>query len=495
MSVIKFLFKLTFPVFAIIALSFWYFYSLAHPALKASTNPLIVNDVTGLNPVTVNTAIRPTSEQEIVDAIKSTQGPVSIGGARYSMGGQIAYPDSLHLDMRAFNQILDFKPEQKLITVQTGITWREVQKVIDPHDLSVKIMQDFTNFTVGGALSVNAHGRFMGMGPIINSVRSIEIILADGQVYEASREENSPLFYAAIGGYGGIGVITQATLELIPNATIERSVNRMGFNDFLIYFNKSILSDKSVVLHNALLYPPNYESVLDISWRETDKQLTEEKRLRQHNENNWWRPLLIDFMTRSDILKNIRKELVDPLNFDKPAVVRRNWETSYDLRDFGFFNNPDATLALREYFVPVNKFEVFVLKLRDTFMRHDVDVLNISIRYAPKDTDSILSWAKSDVFSFIVVYRQGKDEQSLAAVETWSQELLKGALGSLGSFYLPFQTQATLQQFMKAYPSFERYLTIKKKADPDNRFNNMLLAKYTQAMTDTTENKVVNPLN
>ena len=242
------------------------------------------------------------------------------------------------------------------------------------------------------------------------------------------------------------------------------------------------------MLHNALLYPPNYESVLDVSWRISEKPLTDEKRLREHDENNWWRPLLIDLMTRSDILKNIRKEVVDPLIFDKPAVVRRNWETSYDLRDFGFFNNPDATLALREYFVPVNKFEVFVLKLRDTFMRHDVDVLNISIRYAPKDRSSVLAWAKTDVFSFIVVYRQGKDEQSLAAVETWSKELLKGALGSMGSYYLPFQTQATVKQFLKAFPDFEQYLTIKKKADPENRFNNMLLAKYTQSMNKTTEN-------
>jgi len=32
--------------------------------------------------------------------------------------------------------------------VQAGIKWRDIQDAIDPHDLSVKIMQSFSNFTV-----------------------------------------------------------------------------------------------------------------------------------------------------------------------------------------------------------------------------------------------------------------------------------------------------------------------------------------------------------
>lgn len=491
MGFIKFLLKLSLIIVIFGALLFWYFYDQAHPVVSNSNNPLVVNDVTGLNPITVNAVIQPKSEQDVIDAIVSTQGAISIGGARYSMGGQIAYPDSLHLDMRTFNQILEFNPQKKIITVQTGITWREIQQHIDPHDLSIKIMQDFNNFTVGGALSVNAHGRPMGQGAIINSVRSIQIILANGQIYDASPEQNSDLFYGAIGGYGGLGVITRATLQLVDNVAIERTVTNLGFNEYLNFFLENVLNDDSVVLHNAVLYPPGFETVLDISWRESEKPLTQPLRLRQHDEDNWLRPVLVDLLARSNLLKMLRQHLIDPLIYNQPAVVMRNWESSYDLRDFGFLNSQNATLAMREYFVPVNKFEVFVLKLRDAFIRHKVDVLNVSVRYTPRDDKSVLSWAKNDIFSFMVVYRQGKDEESIAEVSEWSKDLLKGSIESRGSYYLPFQNQATSEQFHSAYPGVGRFLKIKKKADPANRFNNMLWAKYDNLLTSGEDSKKV----
>jgi FAD/FMN-containing dehydrogenase len=82
-----------------------------------------------------------------------------------------------------------------LITVQAGATWRTVQETLDPQNLSVAIMQDYANFTVGGTLSVNAHGSYVDRGPVINSVRSIRIVLAD--VETASRDENPQVFYGA----------------------------------------------------------------------------------------------------------------------------------------------------------------------------------------------------------------------------------------------------------------------------------------------------------
>ena len=39
--------------------------------------------------------------------------------------------------------------------MQAGIRWCDIQEFVDPHDLSVKIMQTYANFTVGGSLSVN----------------------------------------------------------------------------------------------------------------------------------------------------------------------------------------------------------------------------------------------------------------------------------------------------------------------------------------------------
>ena len=111
------------------------------------------------------------------------------------------------LDMRDFDEVLGFSAERREIRVQTGISWREILEYIDPYDLSPQIMQSYANFTVGGALSVNAHGRYVGQGPLVLGVRSLRLVLADGQVVDASPTHNAELFYGAIGGYGGLGVI------------------------------------------------------------------------------------------------------------------------------------------------------------------------------------------------------------------------------------------------------------------------------------------------
>lgn len=480
MAFLKFLLKLSLTVTVILVTAGWYLYDRYQPVESNQQHSLVVNDITGLNPVQVATIVQPTSELDITDAIMATQGPISIGGARYSMGGQIAFPDSLHLDLRDYDEIINFNAEQKLITVQTGITWKEIQQAIDPHDLSIKIMQDFNNFTVGGSLSVNAHGRYSG-GPIINSVKSIRIALSNGLVYNASQTENSALFYAAIGGYGGLGVITEATLELVDNIAIERSTTAMDFVHFVDYFKNNILNDKRVVMHNAVLYPPSYEMLLDISWRETDKALTNEQRLRQYDRDNRVKPILIDMIARSNFLKRLRKNLFDQTIYSRPAVVTRNFESSYDLHEFGFVNNADTTMALREYFVPVDNFEVFVLRMRNVFMRNDVNVLNISIRYSPKDSKSVLAWAKEDMFSFVVVYQQGKDKASQQQVDSWSEELIQSAIESGGSYYLPFQMQASTEQFFQVYPGINYYFTLKEQVDPQNRFNNMMWLKYYAA--------------
>src|SRR5688572_29996400 len=47
-----------------------------------------VNDVTTINPIQVGREIQPQTIEEIVDAIRNSNGPISIGGGRFSMGGQ-----------------------------------------------------------------------------------------------------------------------------------------------------------------------------------------------------------------------------------------------------------------------------------------------------------------------------------------------------------------------------------------------------------------------
>src|SRR5688572_29950416 len=71
------------------AVSLWYF--IQTPVLRTD-GPPVVNDITGLNPVPLEGVIVPTTVEEIVEAVRTHEGPIAIGGGRYSMGGQTAAP-------------------------------------------------------------------------------------------------------------------------------------------------------------------------------------------------------------------------------------------------------------------------------------------------------------------------------------------------------------------------------------------------------------------
>src|SRR5437867_1056162 len=119
---------------------------LACSPLIARTGPSTVNDVTQLNPITVDKIAVPKTVDEIRQLVRAHRSlPISIGGARHSMGGQIATEGALFIDMREMNRIVAFSPDKRTITVEAGIPWRKIQEAIDPHDLSLKIMQSYAN--------------------------------------------------------------------------------------------------------------------------------------------------------------------------------------------------------------------------------------------------------------------------------------------------------------------------------------------------------------
>lgn len=440
---------------------------------------VIVNDVTNINPIAVLKVISPTTVEEIKTSIVTSKGPISIGGGRYSMGGQTAIENALQIDMRTFNKILNLDVAKKQITVQAGIKWRGIQEEIDKHNLSIKIMQTYSNFTVGGSLSVNAHGRYIGEGPIIRSVESIKLILADGKEVIASRSSNPEIFFSAIGGYGGIGVIVEATLNLEQNTKIKREIIQLPIASYRKYFTENIRQNKDAVFHNGDLYPPDYNLVSLETWTKTDKPLTVEARLIPKDQKYYLEPNAITSISTLPFGSEIRRKIIDPLIHKKEMVVWRNYEASYDVAQLEPMTPRLLfTYVLQEYFVPVEKLEEFIPKMRKIFQKHKVNVINVSIRHALPDDGSYLAWASEEVFSFVVYYKQSTSKKAKNNVAIWTRELIDAAISVKGRYYLPYQIHATPAQFKSAYPNFQKFFMMKKKYDPTNKFQNKLWDAY-----------------
>jgi len=446
------------------------------PHLK--TDERIIDDVTKLNPVLVNKIVRPKSAYEVCEILRNTPGPISVGGGRFSMGGQTASPHSVHIDMRGMNRVLEFSAADKLIKVEAGIRWCDIQQYADEHNLSVKIMQTYANFTVGGALSVNAHGRYMGMGPVVLSVRSIDVVLADGSLVHATRTENQEIFFGAIGGYNGIGIIVQAELELADNLAIKRVDKKMGVEDYKEYFFKTIRDNDKVVFHNGDIYPPKYKRIRAVSWIETDEKPTVKTRLMPLKESYPLERYFLWSFTETPLGKWRREFLIDPILFRGKKIHWRNYEAGYDVAELEPRSRTDSTYVLLEYFVPVDRFEEFEKAMAEIFIRFNVNVLNVSIRHAKADPGTYLAWAREEVFAFVVYYKQRTDAVSKNAVAVWTRGLAEAVTSVNGAYYLPYQVHPTAEQFHKAYPNAQKLFELKNKLDPDYKFRNVLWDTY-----------------
>ncbi|MDR7379919.1 FAD/FMN-containing dehydrogenase [Rhodoferax ferrireducens] len=445
-------------------------------AATCPADPLSVCNVTHLYSVPTAQIVAVRNADDIRQALRRWPGRVSVGGGRFSMGGQTALAGGLQLDMRSMQQLVALDPVGKVARVQAGMRWRDLQTLIDPHGLAVRTMQSYANFTVGGSVSVNCHGRYVGHGPIVSSVRALQLVLADGTVLEVSPEQHAELFFAAIGGYGGVGVVTEVELALDDNFAIQRHTERVALADYPAWFKQQVASDPGALLHNADLQAPDFGQPHCVTWRRSDKPLTQPARLRSTQGRYLKEKAAIWAMTELPGGDVLRRQLVDPLQ-DRPAVVWRNYEASHDVAELEPATRSIATYVLQEYFIPERHFLAFARQMAALLQQSSTGTLNVSIRHAPADRQTLMAWAQEDVFSFVVYYKQRVAGAAQPAVAEWTRSMVGLALAHGGTYYLPYQLHATQQQFDAAYPQATRLRALRQSLGA-TRFSNALWDRY-----------------
>lgn len=444
-------------------------------------SPAAIGNVTGLYAVAVDAVLVPRSLEEVVAAVRGYPGRIAVGGGRFSMGGQVGIAGGLHLDMRSFARVLRVDAKARTARVQAGTRWRDLQDALDPLNLAVKTMQSYANFTVGGSVSVNAHGRYVGHGPLGHSVRALQLVLADGRVVEASREQHAELFRAAIGGYGAVGVITEIELELADNVRIERVVAEVPLSGYLDHFDRHVRGNPAAVMHNADLMPPRFDAPVGITWVRSDKPLTETARLVPRGQSYALEQNVLWAMTELPGGSKLRRSVVHPLLTARSSVKWLNHEASLDVAELEPRSRAESTYVLQEYFVPRRGFLGFAQGMAQLLRRRRTGAVNVSIRHSTPDTVSLLPWAREEVFSFVLYHKQGTSPVAQQAVGAWTRELVALVLAHGGRYYLPYQLHATPVQFAAAYPEVAQLRALKAQVDPQGRFMNELWARYLAA--------------
>nr|WP_295379507.1 FAD-binding oxidoreductase [Pseudoxanthomonas sp.] len=440
-----------------------------------------VGDVSDIDHVPVAGQIHPGSTAALQQALRQTRGPLSIEGARYSMGGQIAADGSTHIDMRGMKRLLRLDTEARTARVQAGMCWRDLQDHLDPHDLAVRVMQSYSNFSIGGSLSVNCHGRYVGAGPVAHSVRALQLVTADGGVHELDHQHSPELFAAVLGGYGGLGVVTEVELDLDANFPIRRDAQRVALDEYPDFFRDAVHARPGILLHNADLMPPDFDRPLAISWTRTEQPLTLTERLVPRDLDYGREQNLIWSASELPGGGSLREKFQTERILAEPVVAMRNREASLDAASLEPRTRMFSTYLLQEYFIPVKSFATFARRMTAILRQHEVNALNVSIRHSPADTVSLLKWAPQEVFSFVLYHKQRAWSGVDRKAGPWTRQLIDTALALGGRYYLPYRLHATPEQFHHAYPEATAFAAIKRQVDPQRRFRNRLWDKYLPA--------------
>lgn len=446
-------------------------------ACSSSADKSVVNDISQLEQTRVASVVPVTSRADVVAALSDHRGWVSVAGGRFSMGGQTSADQSIQLTTDGYDRMIWLDVENKAVRVDAGMRWRTLQDHLDPHDLSVKVMQSFSNFSVGGSVGVNCHGRYVGGGSVASSVRALQVVLPSGEVLETSRTENPELFAGVLGGYGLVGIVTEVELDLASNDTLVREVETVDLADYPAWFEDQVKGRPDSVMHNADLLPPRFDAPVSITWRQSTAPLTDERRLVPLGERYSGDQNLIWAVSELPGGPHARQALGHK-RLAVPRVIRRNLEASLDVASLEPRTRFMSTYLLQEYFIPVRHFQAFAAQMGRILAAYQVNALNVSIRHAPADPTALMRWAPEEVFCFVLYYKQRRYPWSDDQTVGWTRALVDAALASQGRYYLPYRPHATREQFLKAYPEAYRFLRLKQEVDPNLRLVNHLWQRY-----------------
>lgn len=458
------------------------------PARSPEVPMPVVNDVhSRLNATRVAGIVSPGDPDQLAAAIRSAADrslPVAIAGGRHAMGGQQFCEGGLLIDTTELRRPIRLDRERGLLEMEAGAQWPDVIRAthaLQGDDIRWGIRQKQTGadgLTLGGSVAANGHGRGLLMAPMVDDIEALTVVTADGELVRCSRDANPELFSLVVGGYGLFGAIATVTLRLAPRLRLRRLVDVLDVDEAVAAFYRRVAEGclygdfqyaidpgdrdflrrgvlacyaeagphADVAEDSARLSPEQWIGLLQLALADKKKalQLYSQHYLATHGNVYW-----------SDTMQ---------LSTYVPSYVEVLAEAAE--QEAG----PPASLVIGEMYTPPDRLLEFLDRSRRILRETGADDIYGTIRAIRKDGTSFLAWAREDFGCVIFNLRTVHTPGGVAHTRDVFRRLQDAALDLGGSFFLTYSRAATREQVERAYPNFPEFLDLKRRYDPDLRF-------------------------
>ena len=167
------------------------------------------------HPAVILRPVEPTDISAAIAFAREHDLELSVRGGAHAASGVSVTEDGLMIDLSSMRDVT-VDPEARRCVVGGGATLADRDTATQEHGLAVT--GGIVGHTGVGGITL---GGGMGWltrrhGLALDNLLSAEVVVADGRVLHASKDENPDLFWAIRGGGGNFGVVTKFEFQLHP---------------------------------------------------------------------------------------------------------------------------------------------------------------------------------------------------------------------------------------------------------------------------------------
>jgi len=120
--------------------------------------------------------------------------------------------------------VIDIEPGGPAVAVAGGLRFGELAGPLNAAGYALPSMASLPHLSVAGAIATATHGSGDAQGNLATTVSGLELITAGGGVRTLRRDTGGEEFRGSVVGLGSLGLVTAATLDLVPAFSLRQYV-------------------------------------------------------------------------------------------------------------------------------------------------------------------------------------------------------------------------------------------------------------------------------